>query len=368
MVEEKFPGILSKGQHLFDASIVSSSDERITKSYFTFLGMLKRLSDLATPTTTHSFLSFLSCSKKLLRVYTQNIDGLEGKVTLPTERIVHLHGTLETLHCTICTYTQVFSSENYTNYERNGIPHKCPSCVDRVGVRISLGRRPLPIGLLTPPILLYNHINASRNTIPNFEVKQGEMIASALLEDESILKRKKNAILFVIGTSCKVIGVKKLIKRISPLSSMVVFINKTPLAQKEWNSVFNTQLIGDCDTIFERIWKGLEGSPGITSYFRSTTSTAEPSKSDKDSVENSPAVVNNIKAKKNLEFYFEKSPVRPVRKFSELPITPPPMLASKSRDRLSFSPQKSPITNPALPFKCTKHSPTIQKQRQEVTK
>ncbi|KGG52748.1 hypothetical protein DI09_13p370 [Mitosporidium daphniae] len=364
MVEKRFPGILSKGQHLFDASILSSSDERVAKSYFTFLGMLKRLSDLASPTTTHSFFSFLSSSKKLLRIYTQNIDGLERKVTLPAEKIVYLHGSLEYLCCTICAYRQTFSNDNYVKYESDGIPYKCPSCLDRVNARIVSGKRSLPVGVLTPPILLYNHVNSSKNTVPNLEVKQGDVVASALFEDESVLRRKKEIILFVVGTSCKVIGVKKLIKRMAPLSCMTVFINKTPLPQKEWNSVFNVQLIGDCDAIFEKIWKSVQGPSSITTYFRSTIATMEAAKPEKSHVENSSNCVN-IKAtsspvKKTLDFYFEKSPVRVVRKFSELPITPPALI-SKSCHRLSISPCKSPTTNPALPFKCTKHSPKLEK-------
>lgn len=359
--------MLKKGQHLFDASIVSSSstDEKTTKSFFTFIGMLKRMSESACPTATHSFFSFLYTSQKLLRIYTQNIDSLEKKALLPDEKVVSLHGTLDSLWCTICSHRQQFRTEEYLKYEESGIPSQCPSCHQRVNFRVNSGKRALPIGVLCPPILLYNHSSSSKNTIPNLEVLQADLISTALSEDQSlILKKKKNIVFIVVGTSCKVMGVRKLIKNFASFSSLSVFINKTHLVQKEWNSVFNFQLIGDCDVVFKELWKLLEQPRLINSYFKAiTTSSDETNRNSKSRIENTSNSINRTPqsaVKKNLDFYFEKSPIKVVRKFSELPITPP-NLTSKITNRLSISPFKTPTANPSLPFKCTKHSPSIIK-------
>jgi NAD+-dependent protein deacetylase sirtuin 2 len=48
------------------------------------------------PTLTHCFMSLLASKGKLLRVYTQNIDGLEVLAQLAPEKIVECHGHFRT--------------------------------------------------------------------------------------------------------------------------------------------------------------------------------------------------------------------------------------------------------------------------------
>ena len=54
------------------------------------------------PTLTHSFLTLLARKQKLLRVYTQNIDGLEHLAKLPTDLLVECHGHFRTASCIAC--------------------------------------------------------------------------------------------------------------------------------------------------------------------------------------------------------------------------------------------------------------------------
>lgn len=54
------------------------------------------------PTLTHSFLKLLSEKKKLLRNYSQNIDGLEFLADIPPEQIVECHGHFRTASCIKC--------------------------------------------------------------------------------------------------------------------------------------------------------------------------------------------------------------------------------------------------------------------------
>ncbi|CAB9527182.1 NAD-dependent protein deacetylase [Seminavis robusta] len=54
------------------------------------------------PTLTHCFMSMLASKGKLLRVYTQNIDGLEVLAELPPDKIVECHGHFRTAACIDC--------------------------------------------------------------------------------------------------------------------------------------------------------------------------------------------------------------------------------------------------------------------------
>jgi len=50
------------------------------------------------PTHAHAFLRLLADRNQLLRVYTQNIDGLERLAGVPPERLVECHGTFASAH------------------------------------------------------------------------------------------------------------------------------------------------------------------------------------------------------------------------------------------------------------------------------
>ena len=51
------------------------------------------------PTPSHYFLRLLHEKKKLMRVYTQNIDTLERKAGLADELVVYAHGSTTTSTC-----------------------------------------------------------------------------------------------------------------------------------------------------------------------------------------------------------------------------------------------------------------------------
>jgi NAD-dependent deacetylase sirtuin 2 len=55
-----------------------------------------------TPTVAHFFCAFLHRKALVLRVFTQNIDGLERLAGVPGEALVEAHGTYYTAHCLSC--------------------------------------------------------------------------------------------------------------------------------------------------------------------------------------------------------------------------------------------------------------------------
>jgi NAD-dependent deacetylase sirtuin 2 len=54
------------------------------------------------PTLAHYFLALLYRKGLALRIFTQNIDGLEREAGLPAEALVEAHGTYFTAHCLTC--------------------------------------------------------------------------------------------------------------------------------------------------------------------------------------------------------------------------------------------------------------------------
>lgn len=89
----------------------------------------------------------------------------------------------------------------------------------------------------------------------------------------SDLKRGPD-MLIVVGTSLKIVGVKRLIKTFSESihsrpNRLCVLINMTK-ANKEWDEIFDYQFIGECDEVFKSISSG--GNGNIKDYFRSVKS------------------------------------------------------------------------------------------------
>lgn len=65
------------------------------------------------PTVTHHFMKLLEGKNKLLRVYTQNIDGLEYEANISDDKVVQCHGGFRTAHCILCNREQ--SAERIKN-------------------------------------------------------------------------------------------------------------------------------------------------------------------------------------------------------------------------------------------------------------
>ena len=75
------------------------------------------------PNATHGFCKLLETKGLLLRMYTQNIDGLEKKSGISPSRLVEAHGTMETASCVKC-----LTPHSTTRTEKMIINGKIPSC------------------------------------------------------------------------------------------------------------------------------------------------------------------------------------------------------------------------------------------------
>ncbi|KAJ3258873.1 hypothetical protein HK103_003255 [Boothiomyces macroporosus] len=214
------------------------------------MAALKKTSDNACVTKTHQFIKKMSDWNKLLRCYTQNIDDLDDRAGLyagfdSKADVVKMHGDLNTVKCTLCSHSQESDPSILSIFDSGEAP-ACPRCFEIASNREKLGKRAVNIGTLRPNIVLYDEHHA-----------KGELIAD--LQNSDL--KKKPDVLIVMGTSLKIVGVKRLIKAfaepIKEKGGFVLYVNMNE-ASKEWESTFNYQLIGTSDSACEKLWKRMD--------------------------------------------------------------------------------------------------------------
>ncbi|KAK9237911.1 DHS-like NAD/FAD-binding domain-containing protein [Lipomyces kononenkoae] len=232
------------GQSMFDSSVYQ--DETTTAMFHSMVNTLHSLSQGAKVTRFHQLLSQLSTERRLLRLYTQNVDcleislsGLETAVPLPVKapwpKTIQLHGGLQKMVCAKCGWMGAFEP---TLFRGSRIP-ECTECRELDSVREVVGKRTQGVGRLRPRIVLYNEFNPD-----------GEAIGKVTSSD---LKARPDGML-VVGTSLKVPGVRRIVKEMSSAvhaaNGMVVWINEEdPPAAKMLENCFDLILKGDCQDI-----------------------------------------------------------------------------------------------------------------------
>jgi len=195
----------------------------------------------------------------LLRVYTQNIDGLELKSGLSTHSgygidntpmYIPLHGTLEQLHCHLCHST--FLLEAYLSTLGAGHLPACSTCdnIKKARAKSNLRNRKTA-SFLMPDIVLYGEPHCL-----------GEEIAEVQKKDIRSVD-----LLLVVGTGMKVPGTADAIrvfskavtqrnskKRSASMGSMFLNID---LPQKQWSDLFDLCIHGDCQTFATMVQQAL---------------------------------------------------------------------------------------------------------------
>ncbi|XP_058485235.1 NAD-dependent protein deacetylase sirtuin-3, mitochondrial [Solea solea] len=78
------------------------------------------------PNLAHYFVRLLHQKGQLLRMYTQNIDGLERLAGIPAEMLVEAHGTFATATCTVCLRN--YKDDDLRADVMSGTVPKCPAC------------------------------------------------------------------------------------------------------------------------------------------------------------------------------------------------------------------------------------------------
>ncbi|OCF40323.1 hypothetical protein I317_05890 [Kwoniella heveanensis CBS 569] len=267
LVKSRYPDIFFTGKDLFSSGLFSNPET--TSIFYTFIAELSLSCLKAQPTRTHHFIKRLESKGKLLRSYTQNVDGLERRLGLESggrgnglkkkgTRNVELHGDLGRVRCVLC-FKDFEALDEYVELFRQGEAPDCPTCIERCQSRINRAARALPIGTLRPSIVLYDEPHPL-----------GDDIGALTTYDLS----RSPDVLLIMGTSLKVHGLKRLVKEFaksvhgnngssssggdhSKKKGLVVFVNATP-PSKEWEGIIDFHIQGETDKWVEKVeeeWK-----------------------------------------------------------------------------------------------------------------
>ena len=178
------------------------------------------------PSLAHHFLGTLSGQKKLLRNYTQNVDGLERKVPglNHNKQLIECHGSMAKFKCTKCRFKTDLNEELASEVRKGNVVYcSSKSCTEVLKPNITFFGEPLPSSL-------------------------GKSIEKDLPICDLVL---------VIGTSLKVGGsVVEIIKRIDP-SVPQILINKECVKLPAFSEGFDVSILGQCDEVVQYLCQRL---------------------------------------------------------------------------------------------------------------
>ena len=239
----------ASGKYLFDASVYQTDSS--TSSFHDMVRSLSHLVSAAEPTAFHQMLSTLGSEGRLLRLYTQNVDGidvalpsLETSVPLsskgPWPRTIQLHGGLEKMVCSKCSHLSDFEPLLFDGPE----PPLCGVCVETDKVRTDhAGKRSHGIGKLRPRIVLYNEHNPDEEAI-------GAVVGSDL--------RARPDAIIVVGTSMKIPGVRRIVREMcgvvrSRRDGLAIWVNRDPPPLgKEFEDCWDLVVKGSSDKVAQQ--------------------------------------------------------------------------------------------------------------------
>ncbi|KAL6717956.1 hypothetical protein ACLMJK_004041 [Lecanora helva] len=323
----------ASGKHLFDASVYQTDDS--TTSFHDMVRTLSKLVSDAKPTAFHEMLATIASEGRLMRLYTQNVDGIDTSLpplatTVPLDRrgpwpkTIQLHGSLEKMVCSKCNTLKDFEPALF-----NGpIPPLCAVCEDMDKIRTeNAGKRSHGIGRLRPRMVLYNELHPDEEAIG--------MVSKA------DIRTRPDAII-VVGTSMEIPGVKRIVREMCKTvrdrkNGVAIWINRgPPPTAKEFEDCWDLVIAGDCDKVAQRANMRRWNDEG-TDYKQCTESEAEIAKRQNDQVK---VVVNEARSKSStppinatpekiknpaLMMTPAESPKSKATQFSHLPIKFPPL-------------------------------------------
>lgn len=258
-----------RGEDLFNARVFQAAET--TTTFYKFIATLRRkiTDEVKDTSATHKFIRTLRDGGRLMRCYTQNIDGLEQREglcmdltcgkgskrrflkknyehprpqhTVGTDfdagcEIVQLHGELTNLRCRVCATEQEWTQEETDIYLEGAAP-KCGKCAEKSEVRQASGKRGLAVGELRPNIVLYGE-----------DHPQNSVLVPMIAFDQS----SNPDLLIIMGTSLKVHGLQKVVRDFAKVvhaqkNGRVVFVNRTRPSESQWDGIIDDYVAMDCD-------------------------------------------------------------------------------------------------------------------------
>ena len=242
--EHKLKG---SGKDLFDASVYK--DDSSTSHFHDMVRNLSTMSQNAKPTRFHHMLARLASEGRLLRLYTQNVDGIETSLPplatevplshkAPWPKTIQLHGGLEKMMCQKCRNISDFQAQLF----EGPTPPACPDCAAKDAVRTDhAGKRSHGVGKLRPRIVLYNEHNPD-----------DEAIGAVTTADF----RKRPDAVIVVGTSLKIPAVRKIVREMCNIvrgrrSGVTMWINRDqdPPSGLDLEDAWDLIVKGDSDDV-----------------------------------------------------------------------------------------------------------------------
>lgn len=265
------PAARLRGQDLFDSRVWS--DPSTAAVFYQFIASLRHKirEEVRETSLTHKFIRALRDGGRLMRCYTQNIDGLEAREGLDTImangkgnkrrfmkkvfqeprpaqtintdfdggcEVVQLHGELNNVRCTLCHDVRSWIEADTSSYLDGEAPG-CEKCTTKNDEREAKGKRGTSIGLMRPNIVLYGEEHPSNH-----------LLAPFVPYDISSTPE----VLVIMGTSLKVFGLQKVIRDFAKAirsrkdgKGRVIFVNRTKPAESVWEDVIDEYIAMDCD-------------------------------------------------------------------------------------------------------------------------
>ncbi len=175
------------------------------------------------PSRTHYFIKLLDQKGKLLRNYTQNIDGLEIQAGVSEDRVHQCHGSFSTSTCqNVSCGRRVRLSEVEDRIRAQKLP-MCETCCD-------------PSGILKPDIVFFGE-------------PLGDVFAQKIKQD-----RLRADLVIVMGSSLQVAPVSHIMNWI-PREAPQILINREVVGRP---SQFDVELLGDSDDVVRYLCQRLE--------------------------------------------------------------------------------------------------------------
>ncbi|KAB5589101.1 hypothetical protein CTheo_7463 [Ceratobasidium theobromae] len=232
------------GSELFDARMLLQPQKLLACGRA--MGTFRTKIRVAQPTHCHKYITMLHETGRLLRCYTQNIDGLQTRGRPDMLKVIlELHGNIEQLRCNRCGQV---SEDDPQDLDRCLIEAgfvQCKKCDKRAsalqgetkGPDFKWNLRQLPPGLLLPQVL---HNEAS------WELECNGMGIEQLEQADGCAD-----LFLVIGTSLKVDGAAKLVrslaKKVHRSGGVVIYVNRDKLSGGKWAEYFDVQLQVEID-------------------------------------------------------------------------------------------------------------------------
>ena len=177
-------------------------DDSATASFHDMVREMSQQTKAAEPTLFHHMLATIAAEGRLLRLYTQNVDGIDTRLEPlatsiplkekgPWPKTIQLHGGLDKMVCSKCGELSELKAELFEGEETP----PCGACEGMDMAREACGKRSHGIGRLRPRMVLYNEYNPDQDAI-------GAVTTADL-------KSRPDAVI-VVGTSLKIPGVRRM--------------------------------------------------------------------------------------------------------------------------------------------------------------